>query len=87
MENDHCIRNELHCSVSKLRRVRGVKNIEIREFKLAIENYIQNSKMPLEIVRMVLKEIYEEVEQKTNEIMLSEIKERDLKEQEVKQDE
>lgn len=54
-----------------------MKNIEIREFKLTLKKYIDNNGLPIEIKRMVLKEVYEEVEQKTNVVMMEEIKERD----------
>lgn len=59
-----------------------MKNIEIREFKLNLENYINGSIFPLEVKRMVLKEIYEDVEQKSNIAMMAEIKERDESEKE-----
>lgn len=58
-----------------------MKNIEIREFKLTLEKYINNNGLPIEIKRLVLKEVYEEVEQKTNEMMMLEIKERDGQEE------
>lgn len=58
-----------------------MKNIEIREFKLTLKKYIDNNRLPIEIKRMVLKEVYEEVEQKTNEMMMLEIKERDGQEE------
>lgn len=54
-----------------------MKNIVIREFALTLENYINENNLPIEIKRMVLKEIYENVDQKTNEVMMMEIKERD----------
>lgn len=57
-----------------------MKNIEIREFKLNLENYINNNSLPLEVKRMVLKEIYEDIEQKSNLAMMEEIKERDTME-------
>jgi len=54
-----------------------VKNIEIREFKLTVRKYIDANRLPSEVKRMVLKEIYEEEEQKANNEMIFEIKERD----------
>lgn len=59
-----------------------MKNIEIREFKLSLENYISSNALPCEIKRMVLKEIYEEVELETIKIMTLEIEERDKQEKE-----
>lgn len=57
-------------------------NLKIREFKVTLENYINNMDLPPEIKRMVLKEIYESVERVANEAIAAEIKERDEREEE-----
>jgi len=54
-----------------------VKSIDVREFKLTISNFVNNSELPDEIKRMILREIYEEAEQKANLTIMEEIRERD----------
>lgn len=60
-------------------------NLKIREFKVSIENYVWGSDLPPEVKRMVLKEIYESVEEAAAKAISAEIKEREEKEE--KQDE
>lgn len=57
-------------------------NLKIREFKVTLENYINNTDLPPEVKRIVLKEVYESAEWAANEAIASEIKERDEKEEE-----
>lgn len=60
-------------------------NLKIREFKVTLENYINNTDLPPEVKRMVLNEIYESADRSASEAIAAEIKERE--EQEGEQDE
>lgn len=55
-------------------------NIEILEFKQAIQNHVRGSNLPDEVKRMVLEQIYKEQELITYEVMKQEIEERDKQE-------
>ncbi len=52
-------------------------NLRIREFKLTVENYIENIDLPEEVKRMVLKEIYENIINAANEAISAELNERE----------
>lgn len=52
-------------------------NLKIREFKVTLENYINNTDLPPEVKRMVLNEIYDTVSAKADGAVMEEIKERD----------
>lgn len=59
-------------------------NLKIREFNITLENYINNTDLPLEVKRMVLKEIYDRVSAEADKSIIAEISERDEKEREEK---
>lgn len=61
-----------------------MKNLEIREFKISIENYVNTTGLPTEVKRMVLKEIYDRVSAEADKSIIAEISERDEKEREEK---
>lgn len=56
-------------------------NLNIREFKQAIVNFINQNKLPIEVKRMVLSEILKAVEMESDRIVIQEIEKRDKKEQ------
>ena len=49
--------------------------LEILSFKKAIENYIEDSKLPKELVRMILKEIYSSVEKQAYDEAMAQLNE------------
>lgn len=49
-------------------------NWKIRKAKLALIQYLSENELPEEVNRMILKEVYEDMEQKANEAILSEAK-------------
>ena len=51
-------------------------SLQIREVKQTLSNYIENQDMPMEIMRMILAELLQKVEQKTNEELMKLINER-----------
>ena len=55
-------------------------NLKIREFQVSIENFVENSDLPQEIKRMILKEIYEATAKKADGEILAEINARDKEE-------
>lgn len=57
-----------------------MENLKIREFKLTLEKYINENELSVEVKRMVLKEIYGDVERKSNLEIAKEIEERDREE-------
>jgi len=56
-------------------------SLQIREVKQTLSNYIESQDMPMEVMRMILVELLQNVEQKTNEELMKLINER--KESEV----
>lgn len=62
-------------------------NLKIREFKVSIENYVNSTDLPLEVKRIVLKGIYDDLEKKATEAIAKELKEQEVMEKEEKQDE
>lgn len=59
-----------------------MNNLEIREFKQSIVNFINNSPVMDEVKRLVLSEILHEQNEKTTVVLTNEIRERDKKEAE-----
>lgn len=59
-----------------------MKNIEILEFKQAIQNFVRKSTLPEELKRMILEGILEEQAKISMEAMKREIEERDKEEAE-----
>lgn len=59
-------------------------NLRIREFKFSIENYIEKTELPIEVKRMVIKEIYENISSLANEEISKEIEIREKEEKETK---
>lgn len=59
-------------------------NLEIREFKLSLEKYVESADIPWEAKKMVLKELYESAIENADRAILEEIKERNMAEQEEK---
>lgn len=55
-------------------------NLKIREFKITLSNYINEIDLPEEVKRMVLKEIYAEIEKKANDAILLELNKRESQE-------
>lgn len=51
-------------------------SLQIREVKQTLSNYIESQDMPMEVMRMILVELLQNVEQKTNEELLKLINER-----------
>lgn len=54
-------------------------NLKIREFKLALENYINSAEIPQEVKHMVLKELYIAALTAANSAISAELDERDGK--------
>lgn len=48
-------------------------NLKIRLFKQAIVNFIEGSDLPIEVQRLILGEIYNEVEKQSNETISIEL--------------
>ena len=59
-----------------------MSNLEIREFKQSIVNFINSSPVMDEVKRLVLSEILHEQDEKTTAVLTNEIRERDKKEAE-----
>ncbi len=59
-----------------------MNNLEIREFKQSIVNFINSSPVMDEVKRLVLSEILHEQNEKTTVVLTNEIRERDKKEAE-----
>lgn len=53
-----------------------MNSLQIREVKQTLSNYIESQDMPMEVMRMILMELLQSVEQKTNEELLKLINER-----------
>lgn len=53
-----------------------MNSLQIREIKQTLSNFIENQDMPMEVMRMILVELLQNVEQKTNEELLKLINER-----------
>ena len=51
-----------------------MKNLEIREFSQAIINFVNQSTLPMEVKRIVLKDILSQVEAETNKVLQEELK-------------
>ena len=62
-------------------------NLKIREFKISIENYINEADLPPEVKRIVLKEIYDGIDREANLAVSVELKEREATRQEDERDE
>lgn len=52
-------------------------SLEVITFKKTIEDYVKSVDMPMEVKRLVIKEIYEDVHKKALEEVMSEISERE----------
>lgn len=61
-------------------------NLEIAEFKQAIKNFVGGAELPVEVKRMALSEILQEVELESQRVLMTEIAARDAAEKGVKQD-
>lgn len=53
-----------------------MNSLQIREVKQTLSNFIESQDMPMEIMRMILVELLQNVEQKTNEELMKLINER-----------
>lgn len=51
-------------------------SLQIREVKQTLSNFIESQDMPMEVMRMILVELLQNVEQKTNEELMKLINER-----------
>ena len=58
-------------------------SLEIFEFKETIKKYVYESENPLIVSEMVLRDILSEIQQKLNEELIMQVKERDRDEQNV----
>ena len=54
-----------------------MKNLEIREFSQAIINFVNQSTLPMEVKRLVLKDIMAQVEEETTKVLTEEIRGRE----------
>ena len=54
-----------------------MKNLEIREFSQAIINFVNQSTLPMEVKRLVLKDIMAQIETETNKVLTEEIRYRE----------
>ena len=52
-------------------------NLEIREFSQAIINFVNKSALPIEVKRLVLKDILAQVEEETTKVLTEEIRDRE----------
>lgn len=59
-------------------------SLQIREVKQSIETFLNKQEIPLEVQRMLLKELLADTEKKTDEELIRLLNERNLKEQEGK---
>lgn len=59
-------------------------SLQIREVKQSIETFLNKQEIPLEVQRMLLKELLADTEKKTDEELIRLLNERNLKEQEEK---
>lgn len=57
-------------------------NLEIREFKVSIKNYINSTDLPVEVKRIVLSEICRDLEEKAALTIAEELKKREGKQNE-----
>lgn len=62
-------------------------NLKIREFKVSIETYINETDLPPEVKRIVLKEIYDGIDREANLAISEELKEREATGKEDGEDE
>lgn len=60
-------------------------NLEIREFSQAIINYVNSSRLPIEVKRLALSDIMHQLDSAANTILQNEISERNRKEKEEKE--
>lgn len=56
-------------------------NLKIAECRKAITNYVNGLDLPLEVVRMILKEVYTEAGERADEAIVAEFRERERVEQ------
>ena len=61
-----------------------MNSAEIKNFQYALETYINDSPLPLEVKRMVLKDIYVTIAGKANEEILQQLREKEAKQEENK---
>ena len=54
-----------------------MSNLEVREFQMAIEEYVEKSKVPIEVKRLVLTNLLFKMEKSCNDELLKEIAQRD----------
>lgn len=64
----------------KLLKGAVMKSVEIREFRQAITNFVNENEFPDEVKRMVLLEVLKEQEEKTIITLKKEIEQRNCKE-------
>lgn len=57
-------------------------SLKVRELKTTLLTYLEKQDVPLEVQRMVLKEVLESVTEKANMEIIAQIQERDRKEAE-----
>lgn len=55
-------------------------NIKIRELKIAITNHLKGIDLPIEVKRLVLKEIYDDISEAADAEIREELKEREKQE-------
>ncbi|MBP5595044.1 MAG: hypothetical protein J6Y02_06655 [Pseudobutyrivibrio sp.] len=61
-----------------------MNSAEVKDFQYALETYINANTLPLEVKRMVLKDIYVTIAGKANEEILQQLREREAKQEENK---
>lgn len=61
-----------------------MNSAEVKDFQYALETYINANTLPLEVKRMVLKDIYVTIAGKANEEILKQLREREAKQEENK---
>ena len=57
-----------------------MKSIDVKDFEVTILNFVNGYDLPMEVKRLALKEIYEQVNASANVEMAEQIKEREVKE-------
>lgn len=62
-------------------------DLEIREFSVTLKNFVSNSKIPMEVKRIILSDILREIEEKTNAEIVTQFAERESKENQAEESE
>lgn len=52
-------------------------NLKTREFSLSLKKYIESVDIPMEVKRIALKEIYEDIAKRSDEAISNELNERE----------